>query len=168
MKTIQDSKWWSHFRKFCAKSKLADGAEENFIIELFNSWDDKSDKIFPYVLSTGFAGDVEEALLDSGNYAKKTLTEEEYIKITLRKAVMWARDNHITNNKIGAFLVSPLCITKALRGEYYKPLFMFSVPFIERYGELTEDDVLKKNSIRAFHPEVYDMLKQALGAQFID
>ena len=165
MKSVRDSKWWKHFVNFCYKSRLEDGLEKQFIEKLFFTWDGNG-KIYPYVLSQKIAQDVESSL--DGKIETEEISETEYIKLTLKKVFTWARQNNICDNKLGNFLINPACILRALRGEYYKPLFMFSVPFIERYGELTEDDVLKKNSIRAFHPEVYDMLKQALGAQFID
>ena len=167
MKTVQEGKWWNHFANFCSKSKLANGTEEKFISKLFESWEEEG-KLFPYVLSTELAKTVEQSLIESDGHIEKVLTENDYIKITLRKAVLWAKDNHIYNNKLGVFLTNPVCILKALRGEYYKPLFMFSAPFVQRYGELSEEDVLKKNSIRAFHPEIYNILKQALGTQFVE
>ena len=167
MKTVQDGKWWKFFINFCTESKLADGSEEEFIKQLFESWDEKG-KLYPYVLSQEIAGMIEKRMLSAQEHEEKILTDDDYIKITLRKAMVWAKENHITNNKIGAFLISPVCIMRALRGDYYKPLFMFSEPFLKKYGDLSEEDVLKKSSIRAFHPEIYNILKQALNINFVD
>ena len=143
MKNVQDSKWWEHFTKFCYKSKLEDGKECEFIDKLFSLWE-SDEKILPYVLSQKIAEDAEANLV--GKIETKEISESDYIKITLKKASVWAKQNRIYNNKLGSFLSDPTCITRALRGEYYKPLFMFCSDFLSRYGELTEEDILKKNS----------------------
>ena len=97
----------------------------------------------------------------------KKLGENDYIKATLIKMAEWAKRNHVSENKLGKFITDPGCQMLALRGNFYKPLFFFSKSFLDRYN-LTENDVLKKNSIRAFHPTVYDALKISLGDDFID
>ena len=167
MKTVKDGKWWEHFTKFCYKSNLEDGKEKDFIERLFSAWEEE-DKLFPYVLSQKLAEDVEASMSEQTTEETKELTENDYINLTLRKASAWSRQNNIFNNKLGRFLTDPTCITKALRGEFYKPLFMFCSLFLDRYGELSEEDVLKKNSIRAFHKELYDMLKSSLNVNFVD
>lgn len=165
MKTVQDGKWWEHFVKFCDNSELENGMEEQFIDKLFSLWEEDG-KILPYVLSQKIAGDAESSLL--GKVDTKELSETDYINQTLRKAAIWARQNKIYNNVLGKFLSDPISITKALRGEYYKPLFMFCSDFIDRYGQLNEEEELKKNSIRAFHPKLYNSIKLALNAKFKD
>lgn len=170
MKTVQEGKWWNYFVNFCDNTRLASGIEEKFISQLFESWEEEG-KLLPYVLGTEYAKLIEGRILESEEHkenAEKPLTEYDYIKLTLRKAIMWGKENQIYVNKIGAFLTSPYCVFKALRGEYYKPLFMFSAPFIEKYGELSEEDILKKNSIRAFHPEIYDLIRHSLDDQFVE
>lgn len=165
MKTVQESKWWNHFSFFCGKSKLSSGKEKEFVELLFSLWEEK-EKLYPYVLSQKLAEDVESRLLE--NIEAESFSEMDYINLTLKKASIWAKQNRIYNNKLGCFLSDQACILRAMRGEYYKPLFMFCSDFLNKYGDLTEDDILKKNSIRAFHPEIYEALKIALNAKFID
>lgn len=167
MKTVQEGKWWKFFTDFCAESKLSNGDEDRFTEQLFESWEEDT-KLYPYVLSQEISKVIENRIIEVKNHEERILADDDYIKITLRKAISWAKENHVINNKIGAFLISNTCILKALRGEYYKPLFMFSKPFLERYGELSEEDVLKKNSIRAFHPDIYNLIRQALNINFVD
>ena len=165
MKSVKDGKWWKHFLNFCYNSKLEDGREKDFIEELFCAWD-SDDKIYPYVLSQKIAKDAELSV--AGKRKTQEISETDYIKLTLKKAAAWARQNKICDNKLGRFLSDSVCITRALRGEYYKPLFMFCSDFLSRYGNLSEDDLLKKSSIRAFHPELYESLKTALNTKFRD
>ena len=165
MKNVQESKWWNHFTEFCSTSKLGDD-EEKFVKQLFESWD-SNDKLFPYVLSQKYAKDIESNMLENSGVETKKLSDSDYIRITLMKAAHWATKNHVQNNKIGNFLKDPACQALALRGEYYKPLFFFSKSFLEKYS-LTEEDELKKNSIRAFHPLLYISLKSSLAEDFVD
>lgn len=165
MKTVQDGKWWEHFTKFCSESNIEDGREQEFIDRLFSLWE-SDNKLLPYVLSQKIAKDVELAILNKID--TQEISETDYIALTLKKAAAWAKQNKIYNNKLGRFLSDSVCITKALRGEYYKPLFMFCSDFLSRYGSLSEDDLLKKSSIRAFHPELYESLKAALNVKFRD
>ena len=167
MKTVQESKWWNHFVDFCNKSKLEDGKEESFIEKLFSKWESE-EKLFPYVLSQKLAEDVESSFFALNSEDTKSLTENDYINLTLRKASAWAKQNRIYNNKLGRFLTDSACIARALRGEFYKPLFLFCSDFLNQYGEPSEEDVLKKNSIRAFHPELYEILKTSLNVKFVD
>ena len=167
MKTVKDSKWWEHFTNFCYKSNLEDGKEKEFIEKLFSAWEEE-EKIYPYVLSQKLAEDVESSMFEKTIDETESLTEDDYIRITLKKASVWAKQNNIYNNKLGRFLTDQTCILKALRGEYYKPIFMFCSLFLDKYGSLSEDDILKKNSIRAFHRELYDILKTSLNTNFVD
>ena len=167
MKTVKDGKWWEHFTKFCYKSNLEDGKEKEFAEKLFAAWEN-DEKLFPYVLSQKLADDVESSMFDQTADEAETLSEDDYIKLTLKKVAIWAKQNKIYNNKLGSFLNNPVCITKALRGEFYKPLFMFSSSFLNQYGQLSEEEILKKKSIKAFHPELYDALKTSLNVNFVD
>ena len=167
MKTVKDGKWWEYFTNFCYKSNLEDGQESEFIKRLFDAWNDEG-KIYPYVLAQKLAQDVEKSFSEKQIEETESLSESDYINLTLKKATAWAKQNNIYNNRLGRFLSDPACILRALRGEFYKPLFLFCSDFAEKNGELTEEDVLKKSSIRAFHPELYEMLKYSLGTKFID
>lgn len=167
MKTVKTSKWWNHFTGFCYKSRLDDGSEKKFIEKLFAKWDNES-KIYPYVLSQKIADDVESSMLGQTIEDTESLSEDDYINLTLKKATIWAKRNNIEENKLGRFLTDQACIMRALRGEFYKPLFMFSSSFLNQYGQLSEEEILKKNSIRAFHPELYDALKASLNVSFVD
>ena len=165
MKTVKDGKWWEHFTSFCYKSELEDGREHEFVDKLFSSWESE-EKLFPFVLSQKLAQDVELSL--TNKVETQEISETDYINLTLKKVSIWAKQNRVYNNKLGAFLSDSTCIARALRGEFYKPLFMFCSDFLNRYGEPTEEDILKKNSIRAFHPELYETLKVALNVKFRD
>ena len=165
MKTVQEGKWWKHFTDFCDGSGIENGKEQEFIEKLFSSWE-SDEKLLPYVLSQKIAKDIEFGIVNKVETTK--ISEKDYINITLKKAALWAKQNQVYNNKLGRFLNDPTCIMRALRGEYYKPLFLFCSSFISRYGELSEEDVLKKNSIRAFHPEIYEALKTAINVNFVD
>lgn len=165
MKNVQEGKWWKFFADFCKKSELKDGKEPDFIEKLFSLWEEDA-KIYPYALSQEIAKLAEESILERVD--AQEVTEADYIAMTFRKAALWAKQNRVYNNKIGKFLTDPTCILRATRGEYYKPLFMFCSDFLRQYGELTENDVLKKNSIRAFHPDIYEALKTALNEKFVD
>lgn len=165
MKTVQDSKWWNHFVGFSANSVL-DGKEEEFIKQLFNLWEGPQ-KLYPYVLSQEYARKIELRMKESSSVETKKLGENDYIKATFIKMADWAKRNHVSENKLGKFITDPACQMLALRGNFYKPLFFFSKSFLDKYN-LTENDVLKKNSIRAFHPTIYDALKISLGDDFID
>lgn len=167
MKDVTSSKWWHFFINFCNKSKIQDGYEESFIKMIFGCWD-KSTKMYPYVLSTDYAKDKEVEFIGMKDSILTGMTENEFIKETLNKISLWSRQNKITENKIGKFLTDKVCIYRALRGEFYKPLFLFSAPFLERYGNMCEDDLLKKSSIRTFHKGIYEALRQSLGDDFAD
>lgn len=167
MKTVKDGKWWEYFTNFCYKSNLEDGQESEFVKRLFDAWDG-DEKIYPYVLSQKLAQDVEKSFSEKQVNETESLSENDYINLTLKKATIWAKQNNIYNNKLGKFLNDPVCILRALRGEFYKPLFMFNSNFLNQYGELTEEDILKKNSIRAFHTDLYDILRISLGNDFMD
>ena len=165
MKTVQEGKWWNHFVKFSANSVL-DDKEEEFIKLLFDLWEGPQ-KLYPYVLSQEYAKKIEQRMNEKSKFDTKKLNENDYIKLTLVKVNDWAKKNHITENKLGSFLINPTCQMIALRGNLYKPLFLFSKSFLDRYTP-TEEEVLKKNSIRAFHPALYDSLKISKGNDFID
>lgn len=164
MKTVKEGKWWPHFQSFCDNSTLENGKEAEFIQRLFDSWEENN-KLYPYVLSQEQAKMIERRMKE--NVETESLSENDYINLTLRKANTWAIKNRIYNNKLGNFLNNPTCQLLALRGEYYKPLFFFCRSFLNKY-KLSEDDVLKKNSIRAFHKDLYEALKRALTENFVD
>ena len=164
MKTVQEGKWWAHFRNFCNGSTLENGKEIEFVQRLFDSWEEES-KLYPHVLSQEYAKMIERRMKE--NIETEKLSEGDYIKLTLRKANTWAVRNKICDNKLGSFLKNSTCQLLALRGEYYKPIFFFCRSFLDRY-ELSEDDILKKNSIRAFHQDLYEALKNSLAEDFVD
>ena len=165
MKKVQESKWWRYFTDFCNSSSV-DNCEYKFVVRLFSLWEEK-EKLYPYVLSQAYAKKIEQDIKEKDEFKTESLSDSDYIKLTLEKAKVWAKRNKITENKLGKFLTDSSCQLLALRGEYYKPLFFFSKSFLNRY-ELTEDDILKKNSIRAFQTKLYDLLKDSLGEDFID
>lgn len=169
MKNVQESKWWKHFTEFAGKSKLSDRDVIDLIERLFFNWKEEDGKLYPFVFSQKIAVDVENDIIASKESKTSALSETDYIKLTLSKASDWAKQNNILNNKFGKFLLDPNCMFRASRGEYYKPLFLFCTDFFNRYSSrCTEDDLLKKKSIRAFHPEIYDMIKKSLMDKFID
>lgn len=168
MKKVQDSKWWVHFKNFAYKSKLPDGSEREFIEKLFDALSDKEEKIFPFVLSQEIANKIEKSFNDVQIKETISLTETEYLSTTLKKAVNWANSNGVYNNKLGAFLTNPICMLRASRGDFYKPLFLFCSDYVSKYGIGSEEENLKKSSIRAFHPKLYESIKQSLMDKFID
>ena len=125
-------------------------------------------KLFPYVFSQEISKKVEARILEKSKQEVKALTEDDYINMTLSKAALWAKRNNVLNNKLRRFLLDNTCILKALRGEYYKPIFLFCSDFYDRCNDITEEDLLKKNSIRAFHPQLYEALKEVLREKFVD
>ena len=168
IKKVRDGKWWVHFKNFAYGSKLPNGFEKVFIDKLFDSLADKDDKIYPFVLSQKIAKDVEKSFGDVQIEETESLTENDYIISTLKKASLWAKQNGICDNKLGSFLSNPTCMLKASRGEFYKPLFLFCSDFVNKYGGPSKEEQLKKNSIRAFHVDVYDALRQSLMNKFVD
>ena len=165
MKTVQESKWWKHFVNFSGNSVL-DDKEEEFVKQLFDLWEGPQ-KLYPHVLSQEYAKKIEQRMKERSKFDTKKLNESDYIKLTLIKVNDWAKKNHVIENKLGNFLNNPACQMIALRGGLYKPLFLFCRSFLGRYTP-SEEEVLKKNSIRAFHPALYDSLKISLGNDFID
>lgn len=167
MKNVQEGKWWEHFKNFAKSSKLSDEQVNEFLNNLFDSWEGE-EKLFPYVFSQEVSKKVEARILEKSKQEVKALTEDNYINMTLSKAALWAKRNNILNNKLRRFLLDNTCILKALRGEYYKPIFLFCSDFCDRCNDITEEDLLKKNSIRAFHPQLYEALKEVLREKFVD
>lgn len=167
MKNVQEGKWWEHFKNFAKSSKLSDEQVNEFLNNLFDSWEGE-EKLFPYVFSQEISKKVEARILEKSKQEVKVLTEDDYINMTLSKAALWAKRNNILNNKLRRFLLDNTCILKALRGEYYKPIFLFCSDFYDRCNDITEEDLLKKNSIRAFHPQLYEALKEVLREKFVD
>ena len=164
MKTVQEGKWWAHFQDFCNSSTLENGKEAEFIQQLFDSWEEEG-KLYPHVLSQEYTKMIERRMKETTE--TESLSEDDYIKLTLKKVNTWAVKNRVYNNKLGRFLNDPTCQALALRGEYYKPIFFFCKGFLSKH-KLSEDDVLKKNSIRAFHQDLYEALKISLAENFVD
>ena len=164
---MKESKWWPHFTAFCSKTKLEDEQICDFIDNLFDTWEE-DEKLYPFVLLQEHGSMAEKRVLGKSDIETEELSENDYINLTLKKVSAWAKQNSIFNNKLGRFLTDRTCIIRALRGEYYKPIFLFCSDFLNSYGPLNEEDILKKNSIRAFHQNLYGTLKIALKEKFVD
>ena len=163
LKTVRESKWYPHFEKFALTTRLEDGDIDAFLDRLFS--DDSV--IWPFVLSQDRARQLEKNILDEKAHYKQGLSEKDYIKETLKGCKAWCKSKGITENQLGEFMKDPAVQSLADRGRYYMPMFLFSRVFLSKH-ELTEDDILKKNSLRAFNSSVYEALKVALKDDFID
>lgn len=164
LSTVRDSKWYKHFENFALTTKLEYGDEEKFLDRLFFN---SEDVVWPFVLSQDRAKQIEKNILDEKTYFNSSLSEKDYIKETLKKCKTWCKSKGIKENQLYSFITDDANQLLAKRGRYYLPLFCFSKKFLENYV-LSDEDRLKKNSIRAFYTELYEALKVSLKDDFID
>ena len=165
LNNVKESKWYSHFSNFALTTRLESGDEEKFLDRLFDTQDEV---VWPFVLSQKKAKQIEKNILDEKTYFKEEkLSEEDYIRETLKNCKVWCKDRKIEKEQLRSFILDPANQLMAERGRFYLPIFLFSRSFLNRH-ELTEGDILKKSSIRAFHVKVYETLRASLKDDFID
>lgn len=165
LNNVRESKWYPHFSNFALTTRLESGDEEKFLDRLFDSQDEI---VWPFVLSQKKAKQIEKNILDEKAYFREEkLSEEDYIRETLKNCKVWCKDRKIEKDQLKSFILDPTNQLMAERGRFYMPIFLFSKSFLNKH-ELTEGDILKKSSIRAFHVKVYEILRASLKDDFID
>lgn len=160
IKTVRNSRWWTHFEKasaFILKEDIAPFIRYFFEQDLFD------ETILPHMLVSKRGRTIYKdfSLLKGSSI---TVDVKNKVNFTLKEIADWSVKKDVKDNKIGNFVKDRSNTMKIERGILYEPIFLFSKEYTK--DKEIEDYEIKKMLFRKNHEKVYEVLKKISGDDF--
>ena len=162
IKTVRNSRWWTHFEKastFISREDVKPFMAYFFKEELFD------ETILPHMLANKRG----RAIYKDFSLLKETdvfTGNKNKVNYTLKEISNWSVKEGINNNKIEKFVKDRTNVLKIERGILYEPLFLFSKEYLKDRN--VEDCDIKKMLFKKSHSKVYEVIKKISGDDFIE
>lgn len=162
IRTVRDSKWWTHFER---ASTIISYDEVKYFMEYFFNQENFDERILPHTLYSKRG----KIIYKDFSMLKGTgvmVDAKNKVNNTLREITNWCVEKGVKDNKIKNFIKDRTNVMKIERGVLFEPMFLFSKEYTE--NNPVEDCELKRMLFRKNHEKVYEVIKKISGDDFIE